>query len=1353
MEFKINHSLESVYNRTFGQKFKELREKTNVRDGRKSYLTQLRFALKITDYLKENFPFEAVKEVPVTTLQNWEQGRARIPEAHRYVLVALIAVLRNHDSLATRSETNELLSAGHYALLSDLETSQINLKNDLVDVFNTRPGERVDAFVGYEELLSKIEGNIKNGYITGIWAAQGYGKTTLAAEVSARLAADFKYIFWLHFDATGREGDQLERALRNRCLQELGMRPNSPLGLDSLCQALEDRGRLFIVLDGVSIEDEGAQIQLCRKILKLLSAKTSVLITTTNVVVINSLMEIRSHVQSLQITELSAQQALELFTNTYDLELTDEEKIALCRYFETINYNPTFIKRLALDLHNEHQQNLAGFSLISYLKQIDLSPSSRIFKNEYKSLRLSYERRLSPKAQLLLRAISIFAYARTRLDSIQGVMKDQFDDALLVELVRNKWMVIVPNDQDGVNRVQFFHGLIKLFAESLLKENAAEFMLFKQAHFEYYYDLVLRKGDSNPQNQDFLQKTYNNIYQAFTTARDSNNQTAIKHFGLSLCVESRFLYRRGYTRFALELLPQAIAACKTNEDRERAEKANLTGGYGRALRDSQRWDEAVEQFETALEIIAGLPETFKTSLQITWELELFYTLIEKGEHERANALGSQIEVLMAAAKNRIELVRDLQQFLGDQPFMLELGKSRQAERYDDSLALLFGVIQKLDMVENQAKSNDFQVVRAICLHEICILSRLKGNLTDAVSFGLQAQQIYREFPSQPDEAKLLNDLGLAYFNLGEIEPARQSFSKAEELSRDGLGLQLAYAIGNRGLVERHLGNVEAAIVLFERALELVAPKNAQIDQANAITNLALCYRYLGQINHAKDLHEQALALRRAAKDRRGIASSLGHIASSHLVLGNLKEAENLLGEAILECEIVGERRSIGNLLDHRGRLLQQIGHIQEAVVAFQKALEISIEIGHKRSEATRKGRLAMALLRLGKPRPEYLPLAEEALRLSETIGDLRGVCRNSWYLGRIFRQTEPSKAMLYLERALPLSEQARGLRLQGRILQEMGNVLFYTNKYQQAIEKFRQAEAIYQQIGDRLGMNVVQINLGTAHHYSFNYPLALKTYENVMEHFAQENDQRWKANLLKNMGDVYRDMGFLLKAFAHYEQALALYQAPGRDLIIGRAMTLSRYGAAKYWYGDYQHAEKLLLQSLISLELSEETIRERAIAYAYLGLIESQKETASPDAAIKYVEKAIKVAGNLQADVKLQRNMSVFEGAVLVQINRPKEAVLILEAVLNRNETNQPNLRVQERAYWYLGLAYWQMEQFEPAKIKFATGIEFSRRIGNRYLIRDYAIRLKMLNDLENQYLVSLVDEIDAELNFTQKIG
>lgn len=130
---------------------------------------------------------------------------------------------------------------------------------------------------------------------------------------------------------------------------------------------------------------------------------------------------------------------------------------------------------------------------------------------------------------------------------------------------------------------------------------------------------------------------------------------------------------------------------------------------------------------------------------------------------------------------------------------------RSQEKYEETLKILE------DLYENKPESGEIKDIL------IDTLFNYGGYLNDYYTLEYEkAKQLFERITIiSPKNYRAHYNLGIAYFNLGQMENAKKSFKKALEIKPD-----YKYCLYNLGLLYEDMEQYEEALNLYEKALEI-----------------------------------------------------------------------------------------------------------------------------------------------------------------------------------------------------------------------------------------------------------------------------------------------------------------------------------------------------------------------------------------------------------------------------------------------------------------------------------------------------------------------------------------------------
>jgi len=226
-----------------------------------------------------------------------------------------------------------------------------------------------------------------------------------------------------------------------------------------------------------------------------------------------------------------------------------------------------------------------------------------------------------------------------------------------------------------------------------------------------------------------------------------------------------------------------------------------------------------------------------------------------------------------------------------------------------------------------------------------------GNMEEAIlQFG-QALAIARELGNRRGESTWLGNLGNAYGNLGELEKAIDHYQQALDIGREiGDRLGEGRHLGNLGITYAELGETEKAIEHHQQALDIARQMGDRVGEAYRLGSLGTDYQKLGEVERAIEIYKQALAIAREIDDRRGENIWLGSLGLAYKSLGDREQAIDHFQQALVIAREIGDRGNEANSSWNLG-LMYEKADPARAIDLMSVCVAFEQEIGHPRAEA------------------------------------------------------------------------------------------------------------------------------------------------------------------------------------------------------------------------------------------------------------------------------------------------------------------------------------------------------------------------------------------------------------------
>ena len=211
------------------------------------------------------------------------------------------------------------------------------------------------------------------------------------------------------------------------------------------------------------------------------------------------------------------------------------------------------------------------------------------------------------------------------------------------------------------------------------------------------------------------------------------------------------------------------------------------------------------------------------------------------------------------------------------------------------------------------------------------------------------------------QATILGNRGLIEREIGEPALAVRYLRLAVALDRRaGRGDGLANNLANLGFVMAQLGRVDQALAACTESLLLFRRSGARLGEAHALANLGVVLRDMGQLDAAAEKLQAALAIYREAGDRSNEADTLNSLAAVHRDGGRYGAALELATRARKLAAQVGDRRAQADCLITAASVHHRNAQYRQAIRQDRKALRLARHTGTRYQQTKADGGLALA---------------------------------------------------------------------------------------------------------------------------------------------------------------------------------------------------------------------------------------------------------------------------------------------------------------------------------------------------------------------------------------------------------
>ncbi|MEM8640994.1 MAG: tetratricopeptide repeat protein [Cyanobacteria bacterium P01_G01_bin.54] len=337
-------------------------------------------------------------------------------------------------------------------------------------------------------------------------------------------------------------------------------------------------------------------------------------------------------------------------------------------------------------------------------------------------------------------------------------------------------------------------------------------------------------------------------------------------------------------------------------------------------------------------------------------------------------------------------------------------------------------------------------------------------------------QVEKRNPKDPKLGSLYDQLGERYrwrLRQGQAEDAAQERRKAEDcfqrairLQRElGLKSDLVTSFRHQGWLYKDAAEYSKAIDSHQMSLDLAHEVGDRQGEANALNDLGDAHKSLGEYQKAITFHEHALKIKREIGDRRGEAISLKNLGDVYNALGKYREAITFHEHALKIKREIGDRRGEAESLGSLGHDYYGLREYHKAIALHKEDLVISCEIGDRHGEAQCLNNLGNAYNSL-KEYQKAIDFHEKSLDISREVGDTSLEGASLCNIGRAHKNlNEYETSISYYETALDILRKISHRHFMAITLENLGDALIKTARKFEAIDTYRKALVLYQEMG------------------------------------------------------------------------------------------------------------------------------------------------------------------------------------------------------------------------------------------------------------------------------------------------
>jgi len=457
------------------------------------------------------------------------------------------------------------------------------------------------------------------------------------------------------------------------------------------------------------------------------------------------------------------------------------------------------------------------------------------------------------------------------------------------------------------------------------------------------------------------------------------------------------------------------------------------------------------------------------------------------------------------------------------------------------------------------------------------------------SFADSLQEVLNIQPADTQRVHLLNDLGWEYKYDNETK-ARQYLQESILLSKEiNFKKGTAQAFNNLGVVAAIQGDIDQAMINYEKALTLRRELNDQKGVASLYNNLGNLQEEKGDYLGALENLQQSFVIRQQLRDTQRMARVLYNISYVHERMGNYPEALDYVLRHLELLEGTEDPYSLFNAYTLLGNINVELEIYNEALSYYQQALTIAEDIGDDYELAIAYNNLGNMLDDLAEQdykdekynvaRPRFaqaLKYLQRALSIYQKTEDTEGAGNANNNIGVVYKNL----GSYFLE------------------LEEQDSAALYLNR---SLSYLNKALTIHQTLNNRKGIIETYNGFGDVYRRLENTEKALSYTKDYLDLAIEMDDQKFIQKAYKDLSRVYADLKKYKKAYKFRKKYDEIrYDRLNEDIVQQNARRQAIFGDYQVQLENERQEKELVAQEA---QLQRTTLFRNSLMIGALGLL------------------------------------------------------------------------------------------------------------------------------------------------------
>ncbi len=284
----------------------------------------------------------------------------------------------------------------------------------------------------------------------------------------------------------------------------------------------------------------------------------------------------------------------------------------------------------------------------------------------------------------------------------------------------------------------------------------------------------------------------------------------------------------------------------------------------------------------------------------------------------------------------------------------------------------------------------------------------------------------------------------------------------------------ANALNIKGYLFRNKGNIDSALIYYNKSLVIRSKIFDSIGMAKSIENIGILYTNIFQFDSAISFFNRSLNIRKNINDVQGIANTLSSIAVIYSSRGDTKMSLDYNMKSLNIYNSINDFQGSANVLHNIGGIYSSANEIEKAISSYQKSSYFFSKINDKIGYSNNL--MSIGVLQLNQKNDnDGLKNLELCKKIKQEIGDVQGTAMAMAAIGgKYFKDEKYDVALHYLDSAKLMSEQIRDFKNLANVLSIVGELYIKTGNFNKAEDALKRA---YNLLKEQNSLTDLQLNV------------------------------------------------------------------------------------------------------------------------------------------------------------------------------------------------------------------------------------------------------------------------------------